>query len=107
IPGTEHWSDFVANHSGQFEARFSSLKIIDSNSLFFKDMQGAVIPIAIAHGEGRAEFKSTANCPIIAAQYVNNQGQPTQRYPFNPNGSEKAVAAVSNTDGRVLAMMPH
>jgi len=107
IPGTEHWPDFVANHSGQFEARFSSLKIIDSNSLFFKDMQGAVIPIAIAHGEGRAEFKSTANRPIIAAQYVNNQGQPTQRYPFNPNGSEKAVAAVSNTDGRVLAMMPH
>ncbi len=107
IPGTDKWPDFVANHSGQFEARFSSLKIADSNSLFFKGMQDAIIPIAIAHGEGRAEFNSTDRSANIAAQYVDNQGQATQSYPFNPNGSAQATAAVSNKDGRILAMMPH
>lgn len=107
IPGTDNWPDFVANHSGQFEARFSSLQITKTNNLFFQDMAGAVIPVAIAHGEGRAVFSDQANQDIMAAHYVNNQGQMTMQYPFNPNGSQSAVAAVSNSDGRILAMMPH
>ncbi|MCX7544090.1 phosphoribosylformylglycinamidine synthase [Marinicella gelatinilytica] len=107
IPGTSDWPDFVANHSGQFEARFSSLRIADSHNMFFKDMAGAVIPVAIAHGEGRAVFDGDVNNSISAAHYADNQGKKTMRYPFNPNGSESSVAAVSNDDGRVLAMMPH
>jgi phosphoribosylformylglycinamidine synthase (EC 6.3.5.3) len=107
IPGSHDWPDFVANHSGQFEARFSSLQIADSGNLFFKDMVGAVIPVAIAHGEGQAEFKGQINKNVMAAHYANNQGQITMDYPFNPNGSQSGVAAVSNADGRVLAMMPH
>jgi len=107
IPGSDDWPDFVANHSGQFEARFSSLRISDTQNLFFQDMAGAVIPVAIAHGEGRAVFNGQVNQNILAAQYANNQGQTSMNYPFNPNGSQSAVAAVSNADGRILAMMPH
>jgi len=107
IPGSDNWPDFVANHSGQFEARFSSLQIAETNNLFFQNMAGAVIPVAIAHGEGRAVFAGEADNRVMAAHYVNNHGQHTMRYPFNPNGSQSSVAAVSNDDGRVLAMMPH
>ncbi len=107
IPGTEDWPDFEANHSGQFESRFSSLQIAHTNNVFFQGMAGAVIPVAIAHGEGRAVFSGHENAHIMAAHYANNHGQKTMRYPLNPNGSQSAVAAVSNTDGRVLAMMPH
>ncbi|KAA3638340.1 MAG: phosphoribosylformylglycinamidine synthase, partial [Proteobacteria bacterium] len=107
IPGSDDWPDFVANHSGQFEARFSALQIADHHNLFFQGMAGAVIPVAIAHGEGRAVFSGSANKQVMAAHYADNQGQISMRYPFNPNGSQSAVAAVSNDDGRILAMMPH
>ncbi len=107
IPGCDDWPDFLANHSGQFEARFSALQIAKTDNLFFRDMAGAVIPVAIAHGEGRAVFNGQAEQSIMAAHYVNNHGQITMDYPFNPNGSQSAVAAVSNSDGRILAMMPH
>ena len=107
IPGSDDWPDFVANHSGQFEARFSSLQIAESPNLFFNGMAGAIIPVAIAHGEGRADFNGPVNQQILAAHYCNNHGQITLDYPFNPNGSQSGVAAVSNADGRVLAMMPH
>lgn len=108
IPGAEHWPNFLRNHSEQFEARFSQLKINDSNSLFFQDMADAHIPVAIAHGEGRASFASSeVDERLIAAQYIDNHGKVTAQYPFNPNGSTQAVAAVSNVAGNVLAMMPH
>jgi phosphoribosylformylglycinamidine synthase len=108
IPGTDDWPDFVRNRSEQFEARYSQLRISDTNNLFFAGMSGALIPVAIAHGEGRAEFaESAAIETVMAAQYTNNHGQPTQHYPLNPNGSTQAVAAVSNAAGNVLAMMPH
>jgi phosphoribosylformylglycinamidine synthase len=108
IPGTDQWPDFVRNRSEQFEARYSQLRIADSNNLFFTGMAGALIPVAIAHGEGRAAFASNESAEtVLAAQYADNQGQPTQLYPMNPNGSTSAVAAVTNEAGNVLAMMPH
>ena len=109
IPGSEHWPRFVRNRSEQFEARFSQLEIQPGNSLFFAGMAGARIPVAIAHGEGRAAFAQPEDrqAVSVAARYVDNAGQPTQIYPFNPNGSEAAVAAVSNRAGNVLIMMPH
>lgn len=108
IPGSEGWPDFLRNNSEQFEARFSQLEIQATNNLFFAGMAGAHIPVAIAHGEGRADFKEkVASSGIIAANYIDNTGQKTLHYPFNPNGSTEAVAAVSNEVGNVLAMMPH
>ncbi|WP_223787078.1 phosphoribosylformylglycinamidine synthase [Marinicella meishanensis] len=108
IPDTDHWPDFLRNDSEQFEARFSQLLINDTDNVFFAGMAGAQIPVAIAHGEGRASYGSaTADPAQMAAQYVDNHGQLTQQYPFNPNGSDQAVAAVSGAGGRVLAMMPH
>jgi phosphoribosylformylglycinamidine synthase len=109
IPGAENWPQFLRNKSEQFEARFSSLKISDSNSIFFDDMIGAEIPVAIAHGEGRATFASDQQLQQanLAANYIENNGNIAQVYPFNPNGSDQAVAAVSNSNGNVLVMMPH
>ncbi len=106
IPGAGNWPQFLKNTSQQFEARFSSLMIEKSNSIFFEGMQGAHIPVAIAHGEGRAEF--TENTQLnIAAKYIDNNGNATLDYPLNPNGSKQAVAAVANTVGNVMIMMPH
>lgn len=105
IPGTNNWPEFLKNTSEQFEARFSSIAIQESSSIFFTGMQGAKIPVAIAHGEGRAVFKGGAS--NIVANYVDNDGVKTQNYPFNPNGSENAAAAVSNDNGNVMIMMPH
>jgi len=106
IPGAQHWPQFLKNDSEQFEARFSSLQIEKSNSIFFNEMEGAQIPVAIAHGEGKAVFDSS-NHANISASYVNNKGMKTQSYPFNPNGSQHATAAVSNDNGNVMIMMPH
>ncbi|MBA5249600.1 MAG: phosphoribosylformylglycinamidine synthase, partial [Gammaproteobacteria bacterium] len=106
IPGAQNWPSFNRNVSEQFEARFSSVKIGQSNSLFLTDMQGSIIPIAIAHGEGRALF---TNNPThnIALQYVDHNATPTQTYPHNPNGSDNAVAGITNDSGQVTIMMPH
>jgi phosphoribosylformylglycinamidine synthase len=106
IPGTDSWPVFMKNTSEQFEARFSSLKIEQSQSIFFEGMHGAHIPVAISHGEGRAVF-SGKNTPSIVATYINNEGMSTQKYPHNPNGSEHAAAAITNDGGNVLIMMPH
>ncbi len=106
IPGTDSWPEFLKNTSQQFEARFSSIGIEEGNSLFFAGMQGARIPVAIAHGEGRAVFAKNSPENIVAS-YVDNDGNNTQSYPFNPNGSQQAAAAVSNDKGNVMIMMPH
>jgi phosphoribosylformylglycinamidine synthase len=108
IPGSENWPSFERNTSEQFEARFTGVQIQKSNSLFFDEMAGSIMPIAIAHGEGRAYFNSaTESTDNIAMQYVNYHGNPTQTYPHNPNGSENAVASLCNESGRVTIMMPH
>jgi phosphoribosylformylglycinamidine synthase len=118
IPGSQNWPSFNRNTSEQFEARFSSVKIGKSNSIFLKDMQGSILPIAMAHGEGRAVFagnktdnktnhKINHKTNNIALQYVNHSGEITQKYPHNPNGSDQGVAGITNDSGRVTIMMPH
>ncbi|AVJ55257.1 phosphoribosylformylglycinamidine synthase [Idiomarina sp. OT37-5b] len=113
IPGTDHWPRFVTNRSERFEARFSLVEVAESNSAFFSGMAGSRMPIAVSHGEGRAEFKNAAqqsqleNAGQVAMRYINNWGEVTESYPCNPNGSPNGITAVTNSDGRVTAMMPH
>jgi phosphoribosylformylglycinamidine synthase len=106
IPGAKNWPSFSRNVSEQFEARFSSVKIGESDSIFLKDMAGSTMPIAIAHGEGKVNFNGN-NPNNIALQYVDHSGNTTQSYPHNPNGSDNAVAGVTNDSGQVTIMMPH
>jgi phosphoribosylformylglycinamidine synthase len=108
IPGTDGWPDFVANRSGQFEARLSLVRINQSASLFFAGMAGSMLPVATAHGEGRARFsKQVVPQSTIALQYVDATGCTADTYPHNPNGSPEGITGLCNTDGRVTIMMPH
>ena len=112
IPGADLWPHFVRNESEQFEARFSSVAIQKSPSLFFEGMEGSLLPIAVAHGEGRAEFKGdnfkkAKEQGIIAASYVDYAGKVTERYPHNPNGSPEGVTSLTSRNGKVTIMMPH
>ena len=113
IPGTENWPRFVRNKSERFEARAAMVKINDTNSLWFKGMAGSHMPIAVSHGEGQVEFNSTEQLAglkaqgLIAAQYIDNNGNSTEVYPANPNGSVEGITAITNVDGRVAIMMPH
>ena len=107
IPSSEKWPSFERNVSEQFEARFTSVKIGKTNSIFFNEMEGSIIPIAIAHGEGKTNFNTEHSKANIAMQYVNYSGNPTQAYPHNPNGSENAIASICDDSGRITIMMPH
>ena len=113
IPGTEHWPRFVRNRSERFEARVSLVEIQKNPSIFFEGMQGSRMPIAVSHGEGRAEFASPEAMALaeasgtIALRYVNGQGEIATKYPQNPNGSPNALSGICSTDGRVTIMMPH
>lgn len=119
IPGAEHWPSFVENSSQQFEARYSMVRIEDSNegnnppSVFLHGMHGSTLPIVVSHGEGRAQFASPNSLQalkeegLIPIRYVDNRLRVTEQYPFNPNGSPEGVAGVRSKDGRVLIMMPH
>jgi phosphoribosylformylglycinamidine synthase len=109
IPGSEDWPRFTTNQSHRFEARLSMVEVLDSPSLFFAGMAGSRLPIAVAHGEGYANFQHRGNADRVvgAMRYVDNHGQPTERYPFNPNGSAGGLTAVTTADGRFTAMMPH
>jgi phosphoribosylformylglycinamidine synthase len=113
IPGADLWPHFVTNQSERFEARVAMLEVKSSNSVFFAGMQGSKMPIAVSHGEGRAEFSNplgaqTANVGgSIALQYVDNYGKVTQQYPANPNGSPLGIAGLTSNDGRATIMMPH
>lgn len=107
IPGTDNWPSFERNTSEQFEARFTGVKINHSNSILFTGMQDSVMPVAIAHGEGRASFKSKLAEDNITMQYVDHFGNSSQIYPHNPNGSENAAAAICDESGRITIMMPH
>jgi phosphoribosylformylglycinamidine synthase len=113
IPGAEHWPHFVRNKSEQFEARFAMVEVLESPSLFFQGMAGSRMPIAVAHGEGFAEF-SSANAvesalaeKLVSIRYVDNAGAPTELYPFNPNGSPQGITGLTTPDGRFSIMMPH
>jgi phosphoribosylformylglycinamidine synthase len=109
IPGAAHWPRFLKNASEQFEARFVTMEIVDSPSLFFRGMAGSRIPVAVAHGEGQATFDRAddAGRVIVAARYVDNYGRPTSTYPLNPNGSPDALTALTTADGRFTILMPH
>ncbi len=108
IPGSEAWPDFVRNRSEQFEARLSLVRIEPSPSLFFAGMAGAVLPVATAHGEGRAAFaRGELGVERVAVRYVEADGTPARAYPQNPNGSPGGITGICNADGRVTLMMPH
>jgi len=109
IPGAAHWPRFTTNLSERFEARLSMVEVVDSPSLFFKGMAGARLPIAVAHGEGFANFDQRGDAAkvLCAMRFVDNAGQATESYPFNPNGSPAGLTAVTTADGRFTAMMPH
>ncbi|MCG3170621.1 MAG: Phosphoribosylformylglycinamidine synthase [Pseudomonadales bacterium] len=112
IPGSAHWPRFLRNTSEQYEARVALVRIERSPSVLLDGMQGSLIPVVVSHGEGRATFADGACAALeaaggVAVRYVDHHGEPTQRFPANPNGSGAAVAAVTSADGRVTIMMPH
>ncbi|WP_213662778.1 phosphoribosylformylglycinamidine synthase [Stutzerimonas stutzeri] len=113
IPGTENWPHFVRNRSEQFEARVAMVQVQDSPSILLQGMAGSRMPIAIAHGEGHAEFASEEALlqadlsGTVALRYIDNHGKVTERYPANPNGSPRGITGLTSRDGRVTIMMPH
>jgi phosphoribosylformylglycinamidine synthase len=113
IPGTEHWPRFVRNRSDRFEARLCTVQIEPSPSILMTGMEGARLPIVVAHGEGRAQWgapggrASLESAGLVAARFVDNRGAVTDRYPFNPNGSPAGITAVTSADGRATVFMPH
>ncbi|MFA5597754.1 MAG: phosphoribosylformylglycinamidine synthase [Pusillimonas sp.] len=109
IPGAQHWPRFTRNQSEKYEARLSMVEIPESPSLFFKGMAGMQAPIAVAHGEGFANFaaQGDASQVLAAMRYVDNTGRATETYPFNPNGSAAGLTGVTTADGRFTIMMPH
>ncbi|MET0468004.1 MAG: phosphoribosylformylglycinamidine synthase subunit PurQ, partial [Aeromicrobium sp.] len=109
IPGADAWPRFTRNASEQYEARLSLVEVLDSPSIFFSGMAGSKVPIAVAHGEGFANFSVRGDAATVqrAARFVDVQGQVATDYPANPNGSPDGLTAVTTTDGRFTAMMPH
>jgi phosphoribosylformylglycinamidine synthase len=111
IPSAERWPRFVRNRSEQFEARFALLEVQASASLFFDEMAGSRIPVAVAHGEGYAEFASDAARAaarrLVALRFVDNYGRVTETYPANPNGSPRGISGLTTADGRFTILMPH
>ncbi|TNE89576.1 MAG: phosphoribosylformylglycinamidine synthase [Deltaproteobacteria bacterium] len=113
IPGSAHWPRFVKNESEQFEGRTCTVAVESSPSVFFTGMEGAKLPIAVAHGEGRAVWETEAArvaceaAGLVSGRYVDNRGAPTETYPLNPNGSKGGITALTTEDGRVTVLMPH
>jgi phosphoribosylformylglycinamidine synthase len=113
IPGTDHWPRFVRNRSEQYEARLTLVRVPRSNSVLFAGMEDSVLPIVVAHGEGLAEFHTQSGAALllergqVTLQFVDHHEQPTEKYPFNPNGSPLGLAGLCTADGRVTSIMPH
>jgi phosphoribosylformylglycinamidine synthase len=113
IPGAQDWPRFVRNRSEQYEARLTLVRVPDSRSVLLAGMQGSVLPIVVAHGEGQAEFDAGPGVAglktggLVTLQYVDNRERPTELYPFNPNGSAQGLAGLCSADGRVTSLMPH
>ncbi|EWT00928.1 phosphoribosylformylglycinamidine synthase [Intrasporangium oryzae NRRL B-24470] len=109
IPGADAWPRFTRNRSEQYEARLTLVEVLDSPSIFMTDMAGSRLPIAVAHGEGLADFSARGDAGQVArvARFVDNLGAPAVTYPHNPNGSPDGLTAVTTPDGRFTAMMPH
>ncbi|HEY1058496.1 MAG TPA: phosphoribosylformylglycinamidine synthase [Limnobacter sp.] len=113
IPGAQHWPKLMRNESEQYEARLVNVRVNKTPSILLQGMEGSVVPVVVAHGEGRADFSRQGNHAqltangLVAVQYVGSNGEPTQQYPFNPNGSPEALAGFTTPDGRFTIMMPH
>ncbi|HEX5458623.1 MAG TPA: phosphoribosylformylglycinamidine synthase [Steroidobacteraceae bacterium] len=113
IPGTAHWPRFVRNRSEQYESRFTLVEVLRSPSVLLAGMEGSFLPIAVAHGEGHADFESRSDAEecarrgLIGFRYVDHDRHVASRYPGNPSGSPLGIAALSNLDGRVTVTMPH
>ncbi|MDY6456959.1 phosphoribosylformylglycinamidine synthase [Acinetobacter faecalis] len=112
IPGADNWPRFHRNESEMFEARAVNVRVEKSNSVLLQGMEGSILPIAVAHGEGRVVAPESSIAALNAGnqvilRYVDSQGNPTQHYPMNPNGSPEAISGVTSTDGRATIMMPH
>jgi phosphoribosylformylglycinamidine synthase len=113
IPGAAHWPRFVRNRSEQFEGRAGLVEVLPTPSVFFAGMAGSVLPIAVAHGEGRAEFPDAAALAacsaskLVSLRFVDNHGRATETYPANPNGSPQGITGLTSSDGRATILMPH
>ena len=109
IPGAAHWPRFQRNLSEQFEARYSIVEVMESPSVLLKGMEGSRLPVVAAHGEGLAVFASSEDeaQAIASLRYVDGRGQPTERYPWNPNGSKGGLTGFTSSDGRATILMPH
>ncbi|WP_144409314.1 phosphoribosylformylglycinamidine synthase [Pseudoxanthomonas suwonensis] len=109
IPEAQHWPKFLRNRSEQFEARTSLLEVVESPSILLRGMAGSRIPVAVAHGEGRAEFDSAVDqaAARVALRYVDGDGNVATTYPLNPNGSPEGITGLSSEDGRATILMPH
>jgi phosphoribosylformylglycinamidine synthase len=109
IPGAQAWPKFTRNGSEQFEARLAQVEVLDSPSIFFTGMAGSRLPIAVAHGEGQADFSQRGDAAAVhrAMRFVDGHGQPTEVYPLNPNGSPGGLTSVTTPDGRFTVLMPH
>ena len=109
IPGAANWPAFVRNTSEQYESRFATVEVYESPSLFFIDMAGSRIPVAVAHGEGHAQFTNDAQMQAanVALGFVDNRGNMTESYPLNPNGSPHGITGLCSDDGRATILMPH
>lgn len=109
IPGASHWPEFVRNTSEQFEARLVNVEVLESPSIFFAGMAGSVMPVVNSHGEGRVQFLRPEDAALVkaAARFVDPCGNPTEVYPYNPNGSKGGLTSVTTEDGRFTIMMPH
>ncbi|MDR9437502.1 MAG: phosphoribosylformylglycinamidine synthase [Thiohalophilus sp.] len=113
IPGAAHWPRFVRNRSEQFEARLSLVEVLDSPSILLAGMAGSRLPIVVAHGEGQARFEQPQQVQqllsdqLVTLRYIDNYGEASEQYPFNPNGSPGGITGLTTTDGRFTIMMPH
>jgi phosphoribosylformylglycinamidine synthase len=113
IPGAALWPHFVRNHSEQFEARVVMVQVPDNPSIFLQGMTGSMLPVVVAHGEGRAEFREAAHVEqvivnrLVSLCFVDNRGELTQSYPYNPNGSPHGITGLTTPDGRFTILMPH
>jgi len=111
VPGAAHWPHFVRNASEQFEARFVMLEVLRTPSPFFDGMAGSRIPVALAHGEGCAEFRDAAQLaaakPFVALRFIDHRDRPTEVYPYNPSGSPQGITGLTTADGRFTILMPH
>ncbi len=109
IPGADYWPEFKRNNSEQFEARVAMVKVPESPSILMTGMAGSMLPVVIAHGEGRVEFTNATdkNKALVALNYIDNYGKKTTDFPANPNGSVDGITGLTTTDGRFTIMMPH